>query len=319
VKIAAVMLAALAACGCGYIGSPQPPLVNVPARITDLGAVEHASEIVVTFTVPHETTEGNILKQPIHLDLRIGAAGNDWAQRAKPVPAVAVEKGKGQTEIPAADWIGKDVTIGARVIGTNRKPSAWATYNLKVVSPPERPADLHAVATAQGVHLTWDGGEGTFRVYRRVGEAPDFSLAAEVDHREWTDTGSEFGATYAYRVQRVAKTDEHQEAQSALSDEVSITPKDTFPPAVPKGLNASIAPNSIEVTWEQNTEPDLAGYRLYRAAAGGAFEKIADVSQIPAYSDQMVEHGKTYRYEVSAVDRAGNESERSAPVEATLP
>jgi fibronectin type 3 domain-containing protein len=88
---------------------------------------------------------------------------------------------------------------------------------------------------------------------------------------------------------------------------------------VPGGLHAAAAPNSIELAWERNTEPDLAGYRLYRAAADGAFEKIAEVSQVPSYSDHKVEHGKTYRYAVSAVDQSGNESARSAVVEVTQP
>ncbi len=52
---------------------------------------------------------------------------------------------------------------------------------------------------------------------------------------------------------------------------------------------------------------------------GGAFEKVADVSQIPSWSDRGVEPGKTYRYTVTAVDQAGNESPRCSPVSAALP
>jgi fibronectin type 3 domain-containing protein len=40
---------------------------------------------------------------------------------------------------------------------------------------------------------------------------------------------------------------------------------------------------------------------------------------LPAYSDHGVEHGKTYRYEVSAIDQKGNESARSAAVEVVFP
>ena len=94
---------------------------------------------------------------------------------------------------------------------------------------------------------------------------------------------------------------------------------DTFPPAVPSCLAPSAVANSIELVWDRNTEPDLAGYRIYRALAGGAFEKLADVSQIPSYSDRKVEHGKTYRYAVSAVDQTGNESAQTQAVEVGLP
>jgi fibronectin type 3 domain-containing protein len=48
-------------------------------------------------------------------------------------------------------------------------------------------------------------------------------------------------------------------------------------------------------------------------------EKIADVSVVPSYSDRKVEHGKTYRYAVAAVDQAGNESPRSAAIDVAMP
>src|SRR5206468_5192369 len=118
-----------------------------------------------------------------------------------------------------------------------------------------------------------------------------------------TDTAAEFGTSYTYQVQSIVKLDNRKEAESELSDEVSITPRDTFPPAAPKGLQGSTAPNSIELNWDGNAEDDLAGYRVYRSEGSGAMEKIADVSAIPSYSDRKVEHTKTYRYAISAVDR----------------
>jgi fibronectin type 3 domain-containing protein len=36
---------------------------------------------------------------------------------------------------------------------------------------------------------------------------------------------------------------------------------------------------------------------------------------LPAYSDRKVEHGKTYRYEISSVDKKSNESDKSASAE----
>src|SRR5262249_40891008 len=99
----------------------------------------------------------------------------------------------------------------------------------------------------------------------------------------------------------------------------SVTPIDKFAPAVPKGLNAIIATEGVELVWDRNTESDLAGYRLYRALGDGKFEKIADVSDTPSYSDRKLESGKRYRYAVSSVDRLNNESAQSQPVEITAP
>ena len=99
---------------------------------------------------------------------------------------------------------------------------------------------------------------------------------------------------------------------------MSKTLEDRFPPAAPSGLRASPAANSVELTWDSNKEPDLAGYRVYRAVAGGEFEKIADVSQIPSYSDRALEHGKQYRYVVTAIDKSSLESKQSAVAEASV-
>jgi fibronectin type 3 domain-containing protein len=111
----------------------------------------------------------------------------------------------------------------------------------------------------------------------------------------------------------------NKEAESDLSSEVSITPVDKFAPATPAGVHADSAPATIELAWERNAEPDLAGYRVYRATAGGSFDKVAEIAAIPTWSDHAVESGKTYRYVLTAFDRAGNESPRSAPVEVTFP
>ena len=136
---------------------------------------------------------------------------------------------------------------------------------------------------------------------------------------EWTDSGTEFGKRYTYLVQSIVTVGDRKQAESDLSDEATIVPRDIFPPAAPKGVQASIAPNSIELNWERNTEEDLNGYRVYRAEGNGAMEKVGDVSVVPSYSDRKVEHGKTYRYAISAIDQAGNESPRSAPVDVAMP
>jgi hypothetical protein len=154
-------------------------------------------------------------------------------------------------------------------------------------------------------------------VFRKTGDEA-YTQVASVQTPSWTDTATEFGTRYGYEVQSIVKLGNGKEAESELSDEASLVPRDVFPPAVPKGVQGSSAPGSIELNWERNTEGDLNGYRVYRAEGNGAMEKIADVSVVPSYSDRKVEAGKTYHYSISAVDQAGNESPRSAAVDAAM-
>jgi fibronectin type 3 domain-containing protein len=117
-------------------------------------------------------------------------------------------------------------------------------------------------------------------------------------------------------VQTIVPLTNKGEAESELT-QAKITPEVPPPPA-PTDLVAVPAPNSIELTWEASTG-DVAGYRIYRASAAGDFENIADVNTIPTYSDHGVEHGKTYRYAVTALDQAGREGPRSAIKEVSMP
>ncbi len=309
--------------GCGYIGDPLPPLANIPAAVTDLAAVQRGARIIVHFTPPQLTTEARAIKPPLEFDLRIGTAvapftAETWAARATRLPPPVEHNGLAEAEIPSGHWTGQDVTLGVRSIGPNHKPSAWSNFvDLSVVATPQRPNDLKREATANGVRLTWQGDGGDFLVLRRTGDETDFTQIGEVHEPEFLDRTAEFGKTYHYLVQRIVKLPNNRIAESDLSEEVSITPIDIFPPGAPTGLRAVPAPGSIELTWDQNPEPDVAGYRVYRAAPGGNFARLTETGPVPAYSDHAVESGKAYRYAVSAVDHAGNESPRSAVAEAT--
>lgn len=314
--------AALLLAGCGFVGDPLPPLANVPPRVTDLAAIQRGGRIIVQCSVPAKTTEGHPIPSPVRLDLRAGTAAerfdeNEWAAAARQIPG-AMENGMARYEIPAADWTGKEVIFGVRVDAGNGKQSGWSNFVVvPVVAPPEKPAVAAPVVTEQGIHLTWQARGTEFRVLRKIDDG-EYATVATVKTPEWTDAGTEFGKRYTYLVQSIVDLGNSKQAESDLSAEASVVPRDIFPPAAPKGVQASNAPNSIELNWERNTEDDLNGYRVYRAEGNGALEKIADVSVVPSYSDRKVEHGKTYRYAITALDQAGNESARSATIEVAV-
>ena len=306
--------------GCGYVGEPLPPSLNIPARITDLAAIQRGGSIIAQFTVPEQTTENRPIPGSITLDLRAGPADHfdefAWSMDAKRIPPPKVTGAIARYEFPAMEWVGKSVILGVRAETAKGKAGPWSNVvTVPVIAAPAMPADLNTVATAEGVKVTWRAQGTQFRVFRKPEGAPDFALAATVDKPEWTDADIEYGKQYAYLVQSVASVGEGKTAESELSVESTITPKDTFAPAAPAGLHATVGPASIELSWDPNTEADLAGYRVYRSA-GGAFEKLADVSAVPAYSDKAIQKDAAYRYVVTAIDRAGNESQRSAVAEA---
>jgi hypothetical protein len=318
----ALAAALLVTTGCGYIGAPLVPLANIPTPVSDLAAVERGPILIVHCTVPTRTTESVLIRNPVKLDLRIGAASEpfnaeEWASHAKAVSGAAIRDGLATYQIPVAEWVGKQVVLGVRAIGSNGKPSTWSNYQtVKVVPPPEVPSRPILENVAAGVRVTWTARGDQFRILRRTGKDESFSVVATVAAHDWTDPATEYGTPYTYLVQTLVDLGSQKVAESDLSETAPITPIDVFPPAVPSGLHAVTGLSSVELVWERNTEPDLAGYRVYRALGDGPWQRLAESGAIPGYSDAAVEHGKTYRYAVSSLDKAGNESARSAPVEA---
>jgi hypothetical protein len=321
---AALAALSLICFGCGYIGGVLPPLANIPADPTALAAVQRGATLYVHFKVPDLTTELKPIKGDLELDLRAGVSPNPWnveawAASAKKIPPQTLKAGIAQYQFPSLEWTGKNITVAARAIGANGKASNWSNIaTLPVTAPLATPSDFTAVTTANGVRLTWRGAGAHFRILRRSDASPDYVEVGTSTTQEFLDSTAEFGKKYSYLVQVFTDLGNHREAQSELSAEQPLTPEDKFPPAAPADLHATASANSVELSWEANTEPDLGSYRVYRSVNGGAFAKIADLNEIPAYSDKAVESGKTYRYEVTAVDKSGNESARSAVAEATV-
>jgi hypothetical protein len=92
---------------------------------------------------------------------------------------------------------------------------------------------------------------------------------------------------------------------------------DTTPPSVPTGLQATpVSSSEIDLSWTPSTDGGGSGLKGYNVYDGGAL--IASTSS-PSYANTGLAAGSTHTYTVSAVDNAGNESARSAPVTALTP
>ena len=313
--------------GCGYVGDPLPPALRIPARVTDLQAAQQEDRIAVHFTVPELTTDGLPLKLG-KVELLAGpyvqAPFNTeaWTAGAKALDTSTVKPGPASVELTFPAWNGQEVFFRVRVLSDRGKDGGWSDFAiLRVIAPLRKPEALKPEATAQGVKLTWAGPREpagvTFRIQRREGKGVLAEVARATGY-EWVDTQTRYGETYEYSVQSLMTADGAR-AESAASDPVSIVSVDRFPPAVPVGLTALAGPSSIELSWEPNSEADFAGYFVYRAASGGGLERLAGPLSAPTFSDQGARPATAYKYAVSAVDQTGNQSERSATVEISMP
>lgn len=94
---------------------------------------------------------------------------------------------------------------------------------------------------------------------------------------------------------------------------------DTTPPAAPSGIRVESADGEIAIVWDRSDDTSIRYYNVYRSEEKeGTYTMIRERLSSLGYIDRDVQMGKTYYYKVSAVDGAGNESEKSDAVEAGL-
>jgi hypothetical protein len=83
---------------------------------------------------------------------------------------------------------------------------------------------------------------------------------------------------------------------------------DNLAPAAPAPFTGQFAPGNVRLQWGPNSEPDLAGYRLYRGTDPGF--AIGPGSLVAALSDTGYVDGTSQPafYKLTAIDEHGNES-----------
>ena len=210
--------------------------------------------------------------------------------------------------------MGKKVAISVRLLNEHGKDAGWAPLVILTVVPPDRrrrqDRDCRQSQPA-GVHLKWTSSAPKFRVFRHLLAGPGFEQVATPEKPEYDDA-VDFGkgSTLALRAGgwRLAGDGTAESDNSATV--IPFTPQDVSSrPRPPVGLQLHPWRQDHRAsTWTRNTEPDMAGYQVYRAFENNGFERIQTTQESTSYSDRVIEPGKHYRYAVTAVDRAGNES-----------
>jgi RHS repeat-associated protein len=94
---------------------------------------------------------------------------------------------------------------------------------------------------------------------------------------------------------------------------------DRTAPLKPSGFTASSTSGYITLAWTQGNEPDIAYYRVYRSESqNGAYTVLADKITYVSFHDRNTLSEKTYYYMLSAIDSAGNESQKAEVISGKL-
>ncbi len=70
----------------------------------------------------------------------------------------------------------------------------------------------------------------------------------------------------------------------------------------------------VTLTWDPNSESDLAGYKIYNGNSSGNYDTNIDVGNQTSYTISGLVDGNAYYFVATAYDFSGNESDYSAEV-----
>jgi len=328
---------------CGVQGTPHPPRVEVPAKVSDLTADQVGQNVEIHFTLPDLAADGQRLTKPLEVEILRATVppgrglaklpepevwmhliADEWMPHAQ---ANELSYSAHLTEREFHDWQGQTLVVGVRTLTLGFRHRPLESDNSNMVDVPiydvsEPIQNFKVVTTEKAIELQFSapaemlGGAPVhdlagFRIYRSsTGKAGSFGLLADVSAPSYRDADFEFGQTYYYQV-RVAFGKPGHFAMSEPTAVVKVTPRDTFPPAPPQGLSSIYSAGAVELVWTANTEPDLAGYNVYRLE-NHTFQRVnTELVRTPIFRDASAPAGITLTYSVTAVDLSGNESKAS--------
>jgi hypothetical protein len=353
-----LFLCALGITGCGTPAAPQPPSLNLPEPAKDLAAQREGDIVTLHWTMPKKTTDHVSLNYPIQARIwRSAVAGAEPSAAGTvsfPPGAPATYTESLPHELASGNI--RPLTYSVELLGKHGR-SAGRSELAQVPAGQSPPAlgPLTAEVRADGVALFWKDPQPLLVIlHRRLLTPPEKKPAgaldsstepaepAEVDLRVnprslgqqvgALDPTARFGLSYEYTARaadRLSAANTNPSESRAIqmlgqpSPPIRVDVIDTFPPAIPQGLVTIWVEEekTIDLSWQPDTEQDLAGYIVYRAEADGPWKRISGTAPLtsPAFRDSQATTGHTYRYAVTAIDLLGNESKRSPEATETVP
>lgn len=214
--------------------------------------------------------------------------------------------------------------------------AAWLAENHPTVSVADLTTDLSEHPDPLAVLAAWRGWSAWFYLRLLNKEVMDL---AEIEGNqeafraahEGTIPSSPFRDTLDGRglgrfVYRVRSVDASNNAGAWSRAFPLVEVRDVTPPKTPTLVSALGAEGAVVLSWTTNEEPDLAGYRVWRAASSQELVDVrrraphADVGATPdvpvqRFVDEGLAGRARYAYRVAAYDRDGNVS---APTRAAI-
>jgi hypothetical protein len=336
---------------CGKKGPILPPVPKIPQKISEIEVFQRGQKIILMWNNPTAYLDGSPLTtiSEIGIWLNVSPAEKTTAKASVDFKRfnsrarldAAFKKEDFSRIVNNAKYLpfefqyiyrltgsaslSRRHTFGIKVKDRRGRISEYSDLRaldpVKLSLPPREP---RVIAFKDRIEVQWDSPNINidrssppnfkgYNIYRSEREGEQLILnSGLVEGTQFEDRDVLIGNTYQYVI-RASTTLVPPFFESDDSAVVEVVFEDTFPPAVPTGLMTVAGESFIALSWEIPQDSDLAGFHIWRRADDE--EEFVLITSEPiwenAYSDSLVEENKRYHYAVSAVDRSGNESQKS--------
>lgn len=341
---ALVMTAGLA---CGKRRPPLPPVERVQQRTELLSGTQQGNEVILSWPAPLRNAPDSSVQSIRRIDVyrlaeKPGApralTEDDFANRATLVGSVAYDEirnaGDTLTYHDSLELAGEPTRLryAVRYVNASGQRAAFSNFLLiepavKIAQPPVL-QNTGKEVTDNAIVITWQApianidastpvnllGYNVYRMDESQSTPGQTPLNSElISSTEFADRTFKFGGEYRYIVRAVSLGTEGAQVESLNSNILAVSPRDTFPPAAPSGLDVAAGPGRLSIFFAANVESDVAGYNLYRSTDPDLpkenWTKLnSTLLTRTSFQDDKVESGKRYYYFVRAIDTAGNVS-----------
>jgi hypothetical protein len=157
------------------------------------------------------------------------------------------------------------------------------------------------------------------------GTAPVIVSTASLTGTDFSDSGATFPVTLNPNQSITLKVQFDPSAAGATTGQLTIKSNSTTGSTTQISLSGTgtAVQHSIDLTWDapSSSADPVAGYNVYRSAnSGSSFTKLnTSADSQTAYTDNAVQSGTTYVYEVKSVDENGVESSASNQISLSVP
>ena len=156
------------------------------------------------------------------------------------------------------------------------------------------------VASTGKIKVSWEAVEGAtkYEVYRATSKSGTYSRITTTANTSITNTKTDAGKTYYYKVRAICDVDAAAAAYSAIKSRTCDLPRPT--------VSIALSSGKPKVSWAK--VDGAVEYKVYRATSKSGTYSLVKTTTSLSYKNTSATAGKTYYYKVVAVcsNTAGN-------------